>query len=75
MINPEIKVIDYIEDEASIVETLDGKITASQLLERFLFSKEVQYTKVKMLSGGEKRRLQLVKTLIKNSNCYINFTK
>lgn len=68
LIDPEIRVIDYIEDEASIIETLDGKITASQLLERFLFSKEIQYTKVKMLSGGEKRRLQLVKTLIKNPN-------
>ena len=68
LIDPEIKVIDYIEDEASIIETLDGKITASQLLEKFLFKKEIQYTKVKMLSGGEKRRLQLVKTLIKNPN-------
>jgi len=68
LINPEIRVIDYIEDEASIIETLDGKITASALLERFLFTKEMQYSKVKMLSGGEKRRLQLVKTLIKNPN-------
>ena len=68
LIDPEIRVIDYIEDEASLIETLDGTITASTLLERFLFSKDIQYTKVKMLSGGEKRRLQLVKTLIKNPN-------
>ena len=68
LIDPEIRVIDYIEDEQALIETLDGKITASALLERFLFKKEIQYAKVKMLSGGEKRRLQLVKTLIKNPN-------
>ena len=68
LIDPEIRVIDYIEDEASLIDTLDGKISASALLERFLFTKDIQYTKVKMLSGGEKRRLQLVKTLIKNPN-------
>ncbi len=68
LIDPEIRVIDYIEDEAAVIDTLDGKITAAALLEKFLFSREVQYTKVKMLSGGEKRRLQLVKTLIKNPN-------
>ena len=68
LIDPEIRVIDYIEDEKALIDTLDGKITASALLEKFLFSKEIQYSKVKMLSGGEKRRLQLVKTLIKNPN-------
>lgn len=68
LIDPEIRVIDYIEDEKAIIDTLDGTITAQALLEKFLFSREVQYTKVKMLSGGEKRRLQLVKTLIKNPN-------
>ena len=68
LINPEIRVIDYIEDEAALIDTLEGKITASSLLERFLFDKNAQYSKVKMLSGGEKRRLQLVKTLIKNPN-------
>lgn len=68
LINPDVRVIDYINEEQSIIETLDGKITSSQLLERFLFTKELQYSKVKMLSGGEKRRLQLIKVLAKNPN-------
>ena len=68
LINPEIRVIDYIKDEQALIETLDGVITASSLLERFLFTKDLQYSKVKMLSGGEKRRLQLVKVLIKHPN-------
>ena len=68
LINPEIRVIDYIKDYAHEIETLDGIISASKLLEKFLFSSELQYSKVKMLSGGEKRRLQLVKVLISNPN-------
>lgn len=71
VIDPDIRVIDYIKDEQNIIETLDGKITASELLERFLFNSELQYSKVKMLSGGEKRRLQLVKVLMKNPNLLI----
>lgn len=68
LIDPEIRVIDYINEEQSVIETLDGAISSSTLLERFLFPKELQYTKVKMLSGGEKRRLQLIKVLAKNPN-------
>ncbi|MCR5349507.1 MAG: ABC-F family ATP-binding cassette domain-containing protein [Acholeplasmatales bacterium] len=68
LIDPEIRVIDYIKEEHSLIETLDGTLTASDLLEQFLFNKDLQYTKVKMLSGGEKRRLQLVKVLINNPN-------
>lgn len=71
LINPEIRVIDYIKDEASIVETLEGNMTAEDLLESFLFISELQYSKVKMLSGGEKRRLQLIRVLIKNPNVLI----
>lgn len=67
-IDPEIRVIDYIKEEQNIIETLEGTITASELLERFLFDSELQYSKVKMLSGGEKRRLQLVRILMKNPN-------
>lgn len=67
-IDPNIRVIDYIKESASIIETLDGNINASVLLERFLFPPELQYTKIKMLSGGEKRRLQLVRVLISNPN-------
>ena len=68
LIDPEIRVIDYIKDYANNIDTLDGKISASDLLERFLFDSNLQYSKVKMLSGGEKRRLQLVKVLISNPN-------
>jgi ATP-binding cassette subfamily F protein uup len=68
LIDPEIRVIDYIKDYKSNIETLDGTISASDLLERFLFDSNLQYSKVKMLSGGEKRRLQLVKVLISNPN-------
>ena len=68
LIDPEIRVIDYIKEEQSLIETLDGTLDAQTLLENFLFTKELQYSKVKMLSGGEKRRLQLVKVLMKNPN-------
>ena len=68
MIDPEIRVIDYIKDTKNIIDTLEGKMDAETLLENFLFSRDLQYTKVKMLSGGEKRRLQLVKVLIDNPN-------
>lgn len=67
-IDPNIRVIDYIKEEQSLIETLEGTISASDLLERFLFDSELQYSKVKMLSGGEKRRLQLVRVLMKNPN-------
>lgn len=67
-IDPEMRVIDYIKEEQNLIETLEGSISASELLERFLFDSELQYTKVKMLSGGEKRRLQLVRVLMKNPN-------
>ena len=67
-IDPDIRVIDYIKEEQSLIETLDGTISASELLERFLFDSSLQYSKVKMLSGGEKRRLQLVRVLMRNPN-------
>lgn len=68
LIDNEIRVIDYIKEEASIVETLYGVISASDLLDRFLFTDDLKYSKVKMLSGGEKRRLQLIRVLMKNPN-------
>ncbi len=68
LLDNEIRVIDYIKEEASIIETLDGAISASDLLDRFLFTDDLKYSKVKMLSGGEKRRLQLIRVLMKNPN-------
>jgi ATP-binding cassette subfamily F protein uup len=59
------RVIDYIKDVAALVETADGTvITASQMLERFLFSPDRQYSPIAKLSGGEKRRLFLLKVLM-----------
>ena len=66
------RVMEYIKDVASYVETADGKqISASQLLERFLFTPNQQYSPIEKLSGGEKRRLFLLKILISNPNVLI----
>lgn len=48
------KVIDYVKDIAEYIPTKDGRITASQMLERFLFTPEMQYGQIEKLSGGEK---------------------
>lgn len=65
------RVIDYIRDIAEYIQTSDGKISASQLLERFLFTPDMQYTPVSKLSGGEKRRLYLLSVLISGVNVLI----
>ena len=63
------RVIDVVKDIAEYITTADGShITASQLLTFFLFPPNMQYTQVEKLSGGEKRRLQLVTVLMKNPN-------
>ena len=62
------RVIDYIRDEAEYIPTRDGKITASMMLERFLFDSAMQYTPIQKLSGGEKRRLYLLKVLMEAPN-------
>lgn len=63
-----MRVIDYIKEVAEFVDTVDGKISASQLLERFLFSGDVQYNTIERLSGGERRRLLLLRVLIASPN-------
>ncbi len=66
------RVIDYIKESAEYIVTDDGTtITASKLLERFLFLPEMQYGPVSKLSGGEKRRLYLLKLLMTNPNFLI----
>ena len=62
------RVIDYIRDVAEYIPTRDGKITASMMLERFLFDSAMQYTPIQKLSGGEKRRLYLLKVLMEAPN-------
>ena len=63
-----LKVIDYIRSAAEYVKTKDGSVSASQMLERFLFPPSVQYTTVEKLSGGEKRRLYLLRILMEAPN-------
>ena len=63
-----MKVIDYIKDAGEYVKTKDGSISASQMLERFLFPSSVQYTVISKLSGGEKRRLYLLRILMEAPN-------
>lgn len=70
-IDENIRVIDYIKEVSSTIETLEGTVTASSLLERFLFDANLQYTMVKSLSGGQRRRLQLVRVLAANPNVLI----
>ncbi len=66
------RVIDIIQNEAKIIKLANGKkITASRFLEHFMFTSEMQYTHVRKLSGGEKRRLALMLVLIQNPNFLI----
>lgn len=71
-VDESMRVIDVLKEIASVIELSDGsQISASQFLEHFLFTPEMQYTPVEKLSGGEKRRLGLMMTLIKNPNFLI----
>ena len=70
-IDENIRVIDYVKEVSSTIETLEGTVTASSLLERFLFDANLQYTMVKSLSRGQRRRLQLVRVLAANPNVLI----
>lgn len=63
-----LNVIDYIKNVAEYVQTRDGSVSASQMLERFLFPSSVQYTAISRLSGGEKRRLYLLRILMDAPN-------
>lgn len=62
------RVIDYIRDVAEYVKTKDGSISASTMLERFLFPSSMQYTTIGKLSGGERRRLYLLRILMDAPN-------
>ena len=67
--HPDMRAIDYIKEESDYITTADGhKITASQMCEKFLFNGTLQYTHIKNLSGGEKRRLQLLRVLMMAPN-------
>jgi ATP-binding cassette subfamily F protein uup len=71
-LKPEQRVIDYLKDVAELVKIADGSvITASQMLERFLFPGNQQYAPINKLSGGEKRRLFLLRVLMSAPNVLI----
>lgn len=61
--NTSQRVIDFVKDIAEYIPTKDGRITASQMLERFLFTPDMQYAPIEKLSGGEKKRLYLLSIL------------
>lgn len=65
------RVIDYVRDIAEYIPTRQGKISASQMLERFLFTPDMQYSPVSKLSGGEKKRLHLLGVLQSCPNCLL----
>jgi ABC transport system ATP-binding/permease protein len=64
-----LRVVDYVKETAQVIHTVDGQsITAEQMLERFLFPRYMQYTYIRKLSGGEKRRLYMLKVLMEEPN-------
>lgn len=69
--DPGQKVIDYIKEVAEYVQTVDGTVSASKMLERFLFEGSAQYGLIGNLSGGEKRRLNLLRVLMEAPNVLI----
>ncbi len=69
--DPKLRVMDYIRNTAEYVHTSDGLVSASAMLERFLFPPEEQYSLIEKLSGGEKRRLNLLRVLMEEPNVLI----
>lgn len=66
-----LRVIDYIRNVAEYIQTPEGKITSARMLERFLFDKNMQWSYINKLSGGEKRRLYLCRILMEAPNVLI----
>lgn len=70
-LNTNMTVLQYIRDTAEYIETSEGTMTASAMCEQFLFNGSMQHTKIEKLSGGEKRRLFLLKVLMEAPNVLI----
>ena len=66
--NKNIKIIDYLKSYGEYIDTTSGRLSASQVLEQYLFSPSMQQQYISKLSGGEKRRLQLLTVLMRNPN-------
>lgn len=69
--NENVRVIDYVKETAEYIQTTDGTVSASAMCERFLFNADMQYAVIGKLSGGEKRRLYLLKVLMSAPNVII----
>ena len=69
--NPNQRVIDYVKETAEYIAVPEGRISASKMLERFLFTPDMQYAPIGKLSGGEQRRLYLLKILMESPNVLI----
>ncbi len=69
--DPSQRVIDYVKDMGEYFRTGEGRISASQMLERFLFTPDMQYSPIGKLSGGERRRLYLLGVLAGEINVLI----
>ena len=70
-LNPNLTVLQYVRDTAEYIETKEGTMSASAMCEQFLFDGSMQYTRIEKLSGGEKRRLYLLKVLMEAPNVLI----
>ena len=70
-LNPNMTVLQYVRDTAEYIETTEGTMSASAMCEQFLFDGSMQHTKIEKLSGGEKRRLYLLKVLMEAPNVLI----
>ena len=71
VLDEEKRVIDYIKDTAEFIRTAEGLVSASVMCERFLFSPDMQYAPIAKLSGGEKRRLYLLRVLMEQPNVIV----
>ncbi len=67
-LDPSLKLIEYVHEGAQVIHTPTGTISASQMLERFLFPSNMHYALIEKLSGGEKRRLYLLRILMEAPN-------
>ena len=63
-----MRVIDYVKEIGEFIETPEGTVSAAKLLERFLFDGEAQWSRIEKLSGGERRRLELMRVLMSAPN-------
>ena len=69
--DPSVKAVDYIRSISQEIQTPEGTLSASQLMEKFLFPSELQYTEIGRLSGGERRRLYLLRVLMEAPNVLV----